>query len=265
MDSQNSCVIPDVQGSVDQRHIPIHRVGVRRVRVPLELRRLDGSSCHTVADAALSVNLKHDQKGTHMSRFIHLLSAHRCLNFGEFHQLLDEMITLLEAQEGTIELHFPYFVAKRAPVSGEESLMDYEVTLTGTIDARGKELWLKVLVPVTSLCPCSKQISDYGAHNQRSHVIINALCREQLSIEELLRYAEEEASCELYATLKRPDEKFVTEYAYNHPKFVEDLVRDIAVRLNQDARISAYRIFSENFESIHNHSAFAIIEGDKRA
>ena len=158
---------------------------------------------------------------------------------------------------------FPYFVMKRAPVSGVESFMDYQASLIGEVRDGEACTWIKVVVPVTSLCPCSKRISDRGAHNQRSHVTIKARLREHMWIEELIDLAESEASCELWGILKRPDEKYVTEHAYDNPKFVEDMVRDVAVRLNDDARISAYVVESENFESIHNHSAYALIERDK--
>jgi len=178
--------------------------------------------------------------------------------------MLADMLVKLESQAGRIEVSFPYFVKKVAPVSGVESLLDYEVTLTGEMREGATRLWLKVLVPVTSLCPCSKKISQYGAHNQRSHVTINAELADDLPVEDLIRIAEEEASCELWGLLKRPDEKFVTERAYENPKFVEDLVRDVAVRLNADARVAAYALEAENFESIHNHSAYAVIEHDKR-
>jgi GTP cyclohydrolase I len=160
---------------------------------------------------------------------------------------------------------FPYFIDKAAPVSGVRSLMDYEVTFAGEI-RKGKPVFLmKVLVPVTSLCPCSKEISDYGAHNQRSHVTVTAATNDFVWIEELVEMVEKQASCELYGLLKRPDEKFVTERAYDNPKFVEDMVRDVAAVLNLDDRIDSYVVESENFESIHNHSAYALIERDKRA
>jgi GTP cyclohydrolase I len=177
--------------------------------------------------------------------------------------MLAAMLEKLEAPAGRIEVSFPYFVNKTAPVSGVQSLLDYEVTLTADSRDGATRLFLKVLVPVTSLCPCSKKISQYGAHNQRSHVTINAELIEDVPVEDLIRIAEEEASCELWGLLKRPDEKFVTERAYENPKFVEDLVRDVAQRLNADKRIVAYVLEAENFESIHNHSAYAVIE--KRA
>jgi GTP cyclohydrolase I len=153
---------------------------------------------------------------------------------------------------------------KRAPVTGVESFMDYQASLIGEICHGEARLWIKVVVPVTSLCPCSKNISDYGAHNQRSHITIRTRLREHMWIEELIDMAESEASCELWGILKRPDEKYVTERAYDNPKFVEDMVRDVAMRLNSEERISAYVVESENFESIHNHSAYAMIEHDKQ-
>ncbi|EQD62623.1 GTP cyclohydrolase, partial [mine drainage metagenome] len=157
----------------------------------------------------------------------------------------------------------PFFVMKRAPATGVESLMDYRASLTGERHDGVTDMWVRVVVPVTSLCPCSKRISDYGAHNQRSHVTITAKLRSHIWIEELIEFAEKEASCELYGILKRPDEKYVTERAYDNPKFVEDIVRDVAMRLNADERIASYVVESENFESIHNHSAYALIERNK--
>jgi GTP cyclohydrolase I len=196
-----------------------------------------------------------------MSRFVEILHQHeREISVKSFKEMLREMTDRLEAQSGHIEMRFPYFVSKKAPVSDVESLMDYEVTFIGEIHDGTPELMIKVVVPVTSLCPCSKKISDYGAHNQRSHVTVTARIDEFVWIEELIEIVEKEASCELYGLLKRPDEKFVTERAYDNPKFVEDMVRDVAARMNEDDRISYYIVESENFESIHNHSAYALIE-----
>jgi GTP cyclohydrolase I len=174
--------------------------------------------------------------------------------------MLLSMLASLEARGGRIEVSFPFFLRKTAPVSRATSLLDYEVTLIGECQGQGVRVFQRVRVPVTSLCPCSKKISDYGAHNQRSHLIIEAQLREDISIEELIRVAEDEASCELWGLLKRADEKFVTERAYENPKFAEDIVRDVAHRLNQDSRIAAYTVEVENFESIHNHSAFALLD-----
>ncbi|MFM0757797.1 GTP cyclohydrolase FolE2 [Paraburkholderia strydomiana] len=258
-------VMPDVQSTPDTRQIPIQRVGVKAVRHPLTVRTPGGDAQPTVGTWNLDVHLPAEQKGTHMSRFVALLEENKApLEPATFREMLAAMLTKLEAEAGRIEVSFPYFVNKTAPVSGVQSLLDYEVTLTGDTRNGETRLFLKVLVPVTSLCPCSKKISQYGAHNQRSHVTINAELAGEVAVEDLIRIAEEEASCELWGLLKRPDEKFVTERAYENPKFVEDLVRDVAQRLNADERIVAYVLEAENFESIHNHSAYAVIERDKR-
>jgi GTP cyclohydrolase I len=258
-------VMPDVQSTVDTRQIPIQRVGVKAVRHPLTVRTPGGDIQPTVGTWNLDVHLPADQKGTHMSRFIALLEENKApLEPATFRTMLAVMLEKLEATAGRIEVSFPYFVSKTAPVSGVQSLLDYEVTLTGVTRNGATRMFLKVLVPVTSLCPCSKKISQYGAHNQRSHVTISAELAGELPVEALIRMVEEEASCELWGLLKRPDEKFVTERAYDNPKFVEDLVRDVAQRLNRDERIAAYTLEAENFESIHNHSAYAVIEYDRR-
>ena len=255
--------IEDVQSRADTRQIPINRVGVKDVYHPVRVKDRSNGEQHTIANFNMYVNLPHDFKGTHMSRFIEILHHEREISVDSFRALLEEMTQRLNADAGHIEMSFPYFVMKKAPVSGVESLMDYRASLIGERHEGRDELWLKVVVAVTSLCPCSKKISDYGAHNQRSHITIKARIREHMWIEELIDIAEEEASCELYGILKRPDEKHVTEHAYDNPKFVEDMVRDIAVRLNKEERVLAYVVESENFESIHNHSAYALIEKDK--
>ena len=258
-------VMPDVQSSVDTRQIVIQRVGVKGVRYPLTLKTPSGD-VGTVGTFNMDVRLPADQKGTHMSRFVALLEDHRApLDLAGFRVLLDDMLVRLEADAGRIEVTFPYFVNKTAPVSGVQSLLDYEVTLTGEKRDGHTRLFLTALVPVTSLCPCSKKISQYGAHNQRSHITVSAVLADELPVDELIAKIEQQASCELYGLLKRPDEKYVTERAYDNPKFVEDLVRDVAGMLNADPRIAAYTLEAENFESIHNHSAYALIENDKRA
>ena len=199
-----------------------------------------------------------------MSRFVEILNQHeREISVESFETILQEMVTRLEAKSGYIEMSFPYFVNKTAPVSGVQSLLDYDVTLIGETVNGKSNVTMKVLVPVTSLCPCSKKISERGAHNQRSHVTLTLRTNEFVWIEDVVRIAEEQASCELYGLLKRPDEKYVTERAYDNPKFVEDMVRDVAAVLDADGRIDAYVVESENFESIHNHSAYALIERDK--
>jgi GTP cyclohydrolase I len=258
--------IPDIQSTQDTRRIPINKVGIKEIRHPVRVADRDGGEQHTIACFNMYVNLPHNFKGTHMSRFVEILNHHeREITVQSFKDMLHEMTERLEAQAGHIEMAFPYFVNKAAPISGVQSLMDYEVTFIGEIHDGTPMMRVKVVVPVTSLCPCSKKISEYGAHNQRSHVTLNVRLREFIWIEELIDLVESEASCELYGLLKRPDEKHVTERAYDNPKFVEDMVRDIAVQLNADDRIGAYVVESENFESIHNHSAYALIEREKEA
>jgi len=259
-----SAVIEDVQSRKDTRQIPINKVGIKDIRHPVRVKDRTMGEQHTVACFNMYVNLPHNFKGTHMSRFVEILNQHeREISVESFKDMLREMAERLEADSGHIEMRFPYFVNKKAPVSEVESLMDYDVTFIGEIHNGVDEMTIKVVIPVTSLCPCSKKISDYGAHNQRSHVTVTARLQDFVWVEEIIDLVEQEASCELYGLLKRPDEKQVTERAYNNPKFVEDMVRDVAARLNNEDRISAYVVESENFESIHNHSAYALIEKNK--
>ena len=254
--------IADVQGSADHRRVPIDRVGIRSIRHPLRVADRSGVVQHTVARLNMYVSLPHHQKGTHMSRFVAILGEHDdVLTVRGLNTLMQRMTSRLEADSGHLEVAFPYFVNKAAPISGVRSLMDYEVTLTGvSTPAAGAQTLVRVVVPVTSLCPCSKEISDYGAHNQRSHVTVEVRCNGDIWVEDLIDLVEAEASAQLYGPIKRPDEKFVTERAYDNPKFVEDMVRDVAVRLDADDRVLAYTVESENFESIHNHSAYAVVE-----
>src|SRR5882672_8872773 len=231
--------IPDVQGSPDSRKLNIDKVGIKAIRHPVQIKERAGGVQHTIASFNMYVGLPHQFKGTHMSRFVEILNAHeREITVDTFQVMLKEMVDKLEAKEGRIEMAFPYFIEKKAPVSGVKSLMDYEVVFTGEITKKRQRFTMKVLVPVTSLCPCSKKISERGAHNQRSHVTIKARLHEHMWIEELIDVAESEASCELYGILKGPDEKYVTERAYDNPKFVEDMVRDVALRLNDEARVA---------------------------
>ncbi len=256
--------IPDTQSAGDGRHLAIQRVGVKDVRYPLQLQ-VAGAVQHTAALWSLDVALPAEKKGTHMSRFIAWLDALDApLDAALLRQRHAQMLQALGATEGRIEAAFSFFLRKRAPVSGVQSLMDYQGRWIAHTRAGNTAVWAEVAVPVKSLCPCSKEISDYGAHNQRSMVTIRVevLDPAQRPIEwrELVRFAEDAASSELWALLKRPDEKWVTEHAYENPKFVEDLVRDVALALNEDARVGRYRVDVENFESIHNHSAYARIE-----
>ncbi|MCG8325845.1 MAG: GTP cyclohydrolase FolE2 [Thiotrichales bacterium] len=256
--------IPDIMVSQDTRRISIDSVGIKGIRHPVVVSDRAGREQHTVATFNMYVGLPHNFKGTHMSRFVEILNNHEYeITVASFKKMIEEMSGLLDAESGHIEMDFPYFVNKKAPVTGVESLMDYDVTFIGELNKGVPSTLVKVVVPVTTLCPCSKKISDYGAHNQRSHVTVLVRTREFVWIEELIDYVEEVASCQLYGLLKRPDEKYVTESAYENPKFVEDMVRDVAMRFNDDDRIAAYTVESENFESIHNHSAYAKLNLDK--
>ena len=266
MNAPEKIFLPDVQSSMDERCLAIQNVGVKGLRYPLQIETGSGEMLATVATLAMSVGLPPDIKGTHMSRFVEILEGRRgMLTQDGLFRMLDEMLLRLEARSGRIELAFPYFIRKAAPVSGVESLLDYDVAYI--VEAREGEyasLTLRVTAPVTSLCPCSKKISDYGAHNQRSHVTVTAQTNGFLWIEDLIRKVEDQASCELWSLLKRPDEKYVTERAYDNPKFVEDIVRDVAAAMNAEPLIDQCVVEAENFESIHNHSAYALIERDKR-
>ena len=274
--------IPDTQGTRDHRRLAIQRVGIKDIRHPLQLRigtvghPQAREVVHTVARWSLDVALAADRKGTHMSRFIAWLDAlDTPLDAATLRDHMGVMLERLDAREGRVEARFPFFLRKRAPVSGLESLLEYEggfVAEARHPDGTAPEeaalatapvrVWARVVVPVKTLCPCSKEISDYGAHNQRSHVTILVELKGPIDWTELVRFAEDEASSELWPLLKRSDEKWVTERAYENPKFVEDLIRDVALGLNADPRIGAYRLEVENFESIHAHSAYAQIVRD---
>jgi GTP cyclohydrolase I len=255
--------IPDTQASRDDRRLAIQRVGVKDVRYPLTVL-VGGKPCRTAATWDLDVALPAERKGTHMSRFVAWLNdvagADQPLDMAQLRRQLAAMLELLDATEGRVEARFDFFVRKRAPVSGVQSLLDYKGRWVGETRGGATALWAEVAVPVKSLCPCSKEISDYGAHNQRSLVTIRVELLDPLDWIDLVRVAEEAASSELWPLLKRSDEKWITERAYENPKFVEDLVRDVALRLDDDARVGRYVVEVENFESIHNHSAYARIE-----
>ncbi len=257
--------LPDVQASADGRAIAIDSVGIKGIRYPITVRTLAGREQATVGEFDMYVALPAHLKGTHMARFVELLETSGApLDYSAIRQLLRAMLDRLGAEQGELEVRFPYFIRKAAPVSGVESMLDHLVTMQARISPMGGfRLRLQVTVAATSLCPCSKGISRYGAHNQRSHLTIDADLLEPMAIEELVAVAERAASCEVYGLLKRADEKFVTERAYENPKFVEDLVRDIAASLDTDSRLRGYTVQAENFESIHNHSAYARIARDK--
>ena len=265
--SDSVVAMPDVQSSLDTRHMPIQRVGVRGVRHPMLVAAAgEQPALPTVATWELTVALPAEEKGTHMSRFVALLEEYRpqAMTPVPFSEMAVKMLPLLNAEKGDLTAVFPYFINKVAPVSGVASLMDYEITWFARAE-QGKpvEFELTVLVPVTSLCPCSKAISEYGAHNQRSHVTVNArfAAGQQPDVPSLIQRIEKQASSELWGLLKRGDEKYVTEHAYDNPKFVEDLVRDVAVQVRDFPGVQQYRVEAENFESIHNHSAYAVVVG----
>ena len=252
--------MPDVQSSADHRLQPIQRVGVRGLRYPL-LWQSGEASVPTVAVWGLFVALPADQKGTHMSRFVAWLDGlDVALDLSTLRERHAAMLQLLDATEGRIEADFSFFLRKRAPVSGVSSLLDYQGRWVSQTREGVTTVTMQVGVPVKSLCPCSKEISDYGAHNQRSLVTVQVEPLKPIEWHELVRFAEDSASSEIWPMLKRADEKWITERAYENPKFVEDLVRDVALRLDADARVGRYVVDVENFESIHNHSAYARIE-----
>ena len=251
--------IPDTQSEGDERHLAIQRVGVKDLRWPLTLR-VAGQVQPTTATWTLDVALPAEKKGTHMSRFAAWLdSLDRPMDLDMLRRQLEAMLALLGASEGRVEAAFGFFLRKRAPVSGLQSLLDSQGRWITETRGGQTAIWAEVGVPVKSLCPCSKEISDYGAHNQRSTITIAARLRSPLFMQDLIRVGEEEASCELFGLLKRADEKYVTERAYNNPRFVEDLVRSVAARLAGDPRVAGFVVEAENFESIHNHSAYARI------
>lgn len=259
--------MPDVQASRDTRNIAIDKVGVKNIVYPITLRcPREGGVQHTVAQVNMYVGLPHYQKGTHMSRFLEVLNRHHGqIRSDQIIEVCRDMKESLEAEEAHLELRFPYFIHKTAPVTGSAGMVDIQVTFECTIDGQ-EDFVMGVKGPATSLCPCSKEISDYGAHNQRC--MIEARVRftpgSFMWIEDLFDVMERAASTQVYAVLKRPDEKFVTEAAYDNPKFVEDIVRDLALALQAEDRIAWYQVNSENYESIHNHNAYAQIERDKR-
>ncbi len=255
--------IPDVQAERDDRQLAIERVGIKGLRYPLPFADGDATQA-TIATCNVYVALPEDQKGTHMSRLVELLEERAApgatpLTVAMLKPLVAELVARLSAPGGRIEIAFPFFVRKLAPVSGVASLLDIDVQLTAELANGAFNATLGVSVPVTSLCPYSKEISEYGAHNQRSLITIVVRPREPLQVSDLVRIAEDAASCELYGILKRADEKYVTERAYDNPRFVEDLVRGVASRLAVDGRCGAFTVEAENFESIHNHSAYARI------
>jgi GTP cyclohydrolase I len=256
--------MPDIQKVRDRRNIAIDKVGVKDIRYPIVVQDRRRERQHTVARVNMYVDLPDHFKGTHMSRFIEVLNLyHGEISVENLETILAEMKRRLEAGCAHLELDFPYFIEKQAPVSGARSLLEYQCRMLGTL-ADQFDFILEASVPVTSLCPCSKEISERGAHNQRSVVTVQIRYSEHVWLEDLIAWVEECASCEVYALLKREDEKAVTERAYDHPMFVEDMVRAVTETLRRRPQIRWFRVQCENFESIHNHSAYAMVEGSHR-
>ena len=251
----------DIQNQRDYRNIPIDKVGIKNLRYPITVRdRRDGFQ-HTVATINMYVDLPHKNRGTHMSRFVEMLHILQPeVSLKTFSVTLEQMKKYLNAASAHIEITFPYFIEKRAPVSNSPGLMDYTCTISGTSDPNDDiDLISEVIVPISSVCPCSKEISEVGAHNQRGEVRLSIRFKKFIWIEDMIELVEESASCDVYSVLKRVDEKHVTEKGFTNPKFVEDIVRDIAKRLKKDTNITWFSVSAENFESIHNHSAYAHI------
>jgi GTP cyclohydrolase IB len=266
MNAPERFFLPDTQSEIDPRNLPIQRVGVKGLRYPMLIVNSAGQLIPTIGTFSMTVGLPGDQKGTHMSRFVELLEAlPERLRLEDFAGLEAAMRGRLQADAAYLEVAFPYFIRKTAPVSGVASLLDYDARIVVESGAaQGQTTQIEMTIAATSLCPCSKNIADYGAHNQRSHLTVRVESA-GLDLEALAGLVEAQASCEVYGLLKRPDEKFVTERAYDNPKFVEDLVRDIAIALAAEPKIRRYRVKAENFESIHNHSAFAELWGERTA
>ena len=254
----------DIQNHKDDRNIDIDQVGVKGIRYPITVLDKNMGHQQTVALINMYVDLPRYYKGTHMSRFVEILNEHsQRISLQNFSEILEEMKDRLNAKSAHMEVTFPYFIKKMAPVSGSEGLMEYQCTFKGSLNDKS-DLVTMIHVPISTLCPCSKEISDYGAHNQRGEVKLQVRFKKFIWIEDLILLVEECASSDVYSVLKREDEKYVTEHAYNNPMFVEDIVREIAQRLNNDSNITWFAVETENFESIHNHNAYAYIEKHKK-
>jgi len=250
----------DIQNLPDDRNVRIKKVGVKDIRYPITVRDKKNGIQHTVASVNMFVDLPHNFKGTHMSRFVEILNAYRGdIAIRNFSKILSDMKQKLRAKSAHLEIEFPYFIEKEAPVTHSRGLMEYICRFCGSSN-EVEDFYVGIVVPVTTLCPCSREISDRGAHNQRSIVTVNVRFKKFFWIEDIIELVEQSSSCDVYSILKRPDEKYVTEKAYDNPMFVEDIVREIALKLSKDDNITWFTVEAENFESIHNHSAYAFVE-----
>jgi len=258
--------LKDIQNQHDDRNLDVDKVGIKDIQYPIVLSDKVKGSQHTVASINMYVKLPHNFKGTHMSRFVEILSKHsNDINLHSVDKILEEMKERLDSEESFIELSFNYFMNKMAPVSGQSAMMDYACRYVGSSGQSGRDQILSIKVPVMTLCPCSKEISSYGAHNQRSFISISVRMKKMIWIEDLISLAESCGSSPIYPLLKREDEKYVTEKSYENPAFVEDVVRNVASKLMEEDRVTWFEVSSENIESIHNHSAYAVITRDKLA
>jgi GTP cyclohydrolase IB len=252
----------DTQNQPDYRNIPIDKVGIKGLKYPVKVLDKTTGVQSTVAQISMYVDLPHHCKGTHMSRFVEILHLFRTkVSLESISNILEDMKKILGAQSSHIEITFPYFIGKQSPKTGSKGLMDYTCSINGSSNGKKHtDLVLTITVPITSVCPCSKEISEYGAHNQRGEVKVSTRFKKFIWIEDIVQIVETCASCDIFSVLKRADEKFVTEKAYNNPKFVEDIARDVSKALMEDDNITWFSVSAENFESIHNHSAYAYIE-----
>jgi GTP cyclohydrolase I len=258
-----SKTLPDTQNQFDIRELPVNKVGVKNLKYPIAVKDRDKGVQHTIATISMTVDLPKHFKGTHMSRFVEILQNETGeIHIDSIYKILAEMQKKLTATAAHIELEFPYFREKKAPVTGKASLIDYKVKFHAVREANKKDFIMTVSVPVTTLCPCSKSVSEYGAHNQRGEVTVSVRFDDMVWIEDVVSIIESSASSELYSLLKREDEKYVTEKAYKNPVFVEDLVRNVVLKLKALGKIKWYSVEAENFESIHNHNAYAMIESN---
>jgi len=260
-EKQKKYTLPDTQNQLDIRELPINKVGVKNLKYPIALKDKEKEIQHTIATISMTVDLPMHFKGTHMSRFVEILqNKQREIHIDSVYNILEEMQKKLHSIVSHLEMEFPYFREKKAPVSKKSSLIDYRVKFHALMNREKKDFIMTVIVPVTTLCPCSKNLSEYGAHNQRGEVTVSVRFTDMVWIEDIITIVEKSASSELYTLLKREDEKFVTDRAYKNPVFVEDLVRNIVLELIKDKNIIWYLVEAENFESIHNHNAYAMIE-----
>jgi GTP cyclohydrolase I len=260
INEEGACMLPDTQNQNDKREIPIDKVGIKSLKYPIVVKDKDNGTQHTIATISMTVDLPKEFKGTHMSRFVEVLMNKREIHIDSIYEILKEMQNKLHSQSAHIELEFPYFKEKLAPVSRKPSLMDYRIRYHAVTNKDKKDLIMTVIVPVKTLCPCSKNISKYGAHNQRGEVTVSVRFNDNVWFEDIISIIEQSASSELFTLLKREDEKYVTEKAYENPVFVEDVVRNVVMKLKANEDILWYSVEAENFESIHNHNAYAMIE-----